>query len=304
MPTWRPPVTRGRFILSTGIEIGSVTIHRVVEQEGPFFEVKQFFPTLTRERLDENRGWLQPKFLDARDRLMLCIQSYIVQTPHHTIMIDSCVGNHKPRPTRSFWHMMNSDRYEKNLAASGFSVNDIDFVMCTHLHTDHVGWNTRLENGRWVPTFPKARYVFADRELAYWTTRQKDDPTACPWVTDSVLPIVAANRADIVTSAHAFNEFVTLIPTPGHTIDHYSVQVGKPGADAVITGDMIHSPLQARYPELGMMSDYDSGQAAESRRKLFGRFCDTSTVMCTAHLPSPSTARVVRWQDAFDFVDL
>ena len=286
------------------IEIGSTTIHRVVEQEAPFFEALQFFPTLTKERLEENRQWLQPRYLDPSDRLILCIQSYIVQTPHHTIMIDTCVGNHKPRPTRSFWHMMNSDRYEKNLVASGFTVDDIDFVMCTHLHTDHVGWNTRLENGRWVPTFPKARYVFADRELAFWTSRQQDDPEACPWVTDSVLPIVAANRADIVKSAHAFNELVTLIPTPGHTIDHFSVQVGKPGADAVITGDMIHSPLQARYPELGMMSDYDSAQAGESRRNLFGRFCDTSTIMCTAHLPSPSTARVVRWRDAFDFVDV
>ena len=199
--------------------------------------------------------------------------------------------------------MMNSDRYENNLAAGGFGVNDIDFVMCTHLHTDHVGWNTRLENGRWVPTFPKARYVFADRELAYWTKRQNDDPATCPWITDSVLPIVAANRVDIVKSAHAFNDLVTLIPTPGHTIDHYSVQVGKPGADAVITGDMIHSPLQARYPELGMMADYDSAQAGVSRRELFGRFCDSSTLMCTAHFPSPSTARVVRWKDAFDLVD-
>jgi len=290
--------------LPATIEIGSATIHRIVEQEGPFFDAMQFFPTITRELLDENRGWLQPRFLDARDQLMLCIQSYVVRTAHHTIMIDTCVGNHKPRPTRSFWNMMNSDRYEKNLAASGLGVNDIDFVMCTHLHTDHVGWNTRLENGRWVPTFPKARYVFADRELSYWTERQKDDPTACPWVTDSVLPIVAANRVDIVKSAHAFNDLVTLIPTPGHTIDHYSVQVGKPGADAVITGDMIHSPLQARYPELGMMSDYDAGQAAKSRRQLFGRFCDTSTLMCTAHFPSPSTARVVRWQDAFDLIDV
>jgi glyoxylase-like metal-dependent hydrolase (beta-lactamase superfamily II) len=289
--------------LSAQIKIGNVTIHRIIEQDGPFFDVMQFFPALTKELLDENRGWLQPRFLDAADRLMLCIQSYIVQTPHHTIMIDSCVGNHKPRPTRSFWHMMNSDRYQKNLAASGFGANDIDFVMCTHLHTDHVGWNTRLENGRWVPTFPRARYVFADRELGYWTERQKDDPDACPWITDSVLPIVAANRVDIVKSAHAFNDLVTLIPTPGHTIDHYSVQVGKPGADAIITGDMIHSPLQVRYPELGMMSDYDSALAGVSRRELFGRFCDTSTLLCTAHFPSPSTARVVRWRDAFDFID-
>jgi glyoxylase-like metal-dependent hydrolase (beta-lactamase superfamily II) len=289
--------------MPAGLEIGNVTIHRIVEQEGPFFDALQFFPTLTKELFDENRGWLQPKYIDAQDRLMLCIQSYIVKTPHHTIMIDSCVGNHKPRPTRPFWHMMNSDRYEKNLAASGFGVNDIDFVMCTHLHTDHVGWNTRLENGRWVPTFPKARYVFSDRELAYWTKRQQDNPSTCPWITDSVLPIVAANRVDIVKSAHAFNDLMTLIPTPGHTIDHYSVRVGRKGADAVITGDMIHSPLQARYPELGMMSDYDSAQAGQSRRELFGRFCDTSTLMCTAHFPSPSTARVVRRQDAFDFVD-
>ena len=106
--------------MSTAIEVSNVKIHRIVEQEGPFFEAMHFFPTMTRELLDENRGWLQPRFLDASDRLMLCIQSYIVKTPHHTIMIDSCVGNHKPRPTRPFWNMMNSDRYEKNLAASGF----------------------------------------------------------------------------------------------------------------------------------------------------------------------------------------
>jgi glyoxylase-like metal-dependent hydrolase (beta-lactamase superfamily II) len=117
-----------------------------------------------------------------------------------------------------------------------------------------------------------------------------------------VLPIVAANRVDIVKSAHTFDDLVTLIPTPGHTIDHYSVQVGKPGADAVIVGDMIHSPLQARYPELGMMADYDSGQAGETRRKLFNRICDTATLVCTAHFPSPSVGHVVRWRDAFELV--
>ena len=295
------PSGSGPTIMTTQIELSDITIHRIVEQEGPFFEALKFFPTLTKELLEENRAWLQPRFLDPADQLMLCIQSYLVRTPHHNILIDTCVGNDKPRPTRPFWNMMQSDRFERNLAATGLGVRDIDFVMCTHLHTDHVGWNTRLQDGRWVPTFPKARYIFADRELAYWTARQKDDAKAVPWVTDSVLPIVAANRADVVRSAHAFSDLVQLIPTPGHSIDHYSVLVGKPGADAVITGDMIHSPLQARYPELGMMADYDSKQAGVSRRQLFGRFCDTSTLMCTAHFPSPSTARVVRWRDAFDF---
>ncbi|HEV3240283.1 MAG TPA: MBL fold metallo-hydrolase [Casimicrobiaceae bacterium] len=288
--------------MSTQIQVGNTVIHRIVEQEAPFFPAFQFFPTLSKELYEENRGWLQPVFFDASDRVNLCIQSYLVQTPHHNILIDSCVGNHKPRPTRPFWNLMNSDRFEKGLKATGVGIGDIDFVMCTHLHTDHVGWNTKLENGRWVPTFPKARYVFADRELAYWTKRQQDDPAACPWVEDSVLPIVAAKRADVVKSAHAFDDLVTLIPTPGHTIDHYSVQVGKAGADAIITGDMIHSPLQARYPELGMLADYDSKQAGVTRRELFGRVCDSSTLMCTAHFPSPSTGRVVRHKDAFDFV--
>lgn len=288
--------------MSTKFQVGNTVIHRIVEQEAPFFPAFTFFPTLSKELYEENKAWLQPAYFDASDRVMLCIQSYLVQTPHHNILIDSCVGNDKPRPTRPFWNMMKSDRFEKGLAATGVGINDIDFVMCTHLHTDHVGWNTKLENGRWVPTFPKARYVFADRELAFWTQRQKDDPAASPWIEDSVLPIVAANRVDIVKSAHAFNDLVNLIPTPGHTIDHYSVQVGKPGADAIITGDMIHSPLQARYPELGMLADYDSKQAGVSRRELFGRVCDTSTLVCTAHFPSPSSGRVVQHRDAFDFV--
>ena len=201
--------------------------------------------------LDENLSWLRPTYIDpVSGQLVLCVQSYVVRTKHHNILIDSCVGNHKERTNYPFWNRMESDRYERNLAATGLTVNDIDYVMCTHMHVDHVGWNTRLENGRWVPTFPKAKYVFADRELAFWTEKERNDPGKQPWIADSVLPIVAAGRQEIVTSHHELSDVVKLIPTPGHTIDHFSVHVGKPGADAVIGGDMIHSPIQARYPEL------------------------------------------------------
>ncbi len=285
------------------LAVGDATIHRIVEQEAPFFDAFTFFPALTPDLFAENKDWLQPRFIAPNGQVVLCVQSYLVETPHHTILIDTCVGNHKPRPTRAFWNMMSSDRYERNLAAAGFGVQDIDFVMCTHLHVDHTGWNTRLQNGRWVPTFPNARYLFADRELDFWTKRQKQDPASCPWVEDSVLPIVAAQRADIVTSAHEFNDLVRFIPTPGHTIDHFSVHVGMDGTDALITGDMVHSPLQLRYPEIGMLSDYNSKQAGETRRTIFGRFSDTPTRICTAHFPSPSTGRVIRRQDAFDFVE-
>ena len=127
----------------------------------------EFFPTLTKELLEENRSWLQPTFIDpVSGRLVLCVQSFVIKTPAPQHPDRFLRRQHKPRPARPFWNMMNSDRFEKSLAAAGLGVNDIDYVMCTHLHVDHVGWNTRLENGRWVPTFPKAKYVMADRELA------------------------------------------------------------------------------------------------------------------------------------------
>jgi glyoxylase-like metal-dependent hydrolase (beta-lactamase superfamily II) len=286
------------------LTLGEITIHRVIEQEEQSFDGLEFFPGLTREILAENRSWLQPKYFDSTGKVLLCIQSYIVRTPRHIILVDSCVGNHKPRPELPFWNMLKSDRYEKNLAATGLAVSDIDFVLCTHLHVDHVGWNTRLENGRWVPTFPRAKYLFADRELDHWTRRQKEDPESCPWITDSVLPIVEAKRDERVKSDHVLDDLVKLLPTPGHTVDHYSVQVGKRGVDAIITGDMVHSPLQLRYPELGMFTDYSSQQAGETRRRLFERICETSTLLCTAHFASPSVGRIVRRGREFDFVSI
>ena len=290
--------------MPAAIALNDITIHPIVEQPRcTGFGVMDFFPALTKELLDENRPWLEPAFLDpAINALVLCIQSFIIKTPHHNILIDACVGNHKSRPTRPFWNMMNSDRFEKALAAVDLGVADIDYVMCTHLHGDHVGWNTRLDNGRWVPTFPKARYVMADRELAHWTQREKDNPQSVPWITDSVLPIVAANRAQIVKSDFAFSDAVRFTPTPGHTIDHFSVLVGGAGHDALITGDMIHSPLQGKYPALGMMSDYDSRQAEATRRTLFDRLCEEPTIVCASHFPAPSTGQVRRWGDGYKFV--
>jgi glyoxylase-like metal-dependent hydrolase (beta-lactamase superfamily II) len=142
----------------------------------------------------------------------------------------------------------------------------------------------------------------ADRELEHWTAREKENPASFPWITDSVLPIVAAKREQIVKSDFAFSEQVRLIPTPGHTIDHFAVLVGEPGRDAFITGDMIHSPIQGRYPELGMFADYDSAQAGKTRRKTFDQFCEHNTIICASHFPAPSTGLVRRWGDGYKFV--
>src|SRR5579864_2419555 len=160
--------------MSLKFAAGDLTIHRIIEQETTFLPATDMFPALSPELLAENRPWLRAaKALDADDGLILCFQSYVVKTPHHTILIDSCIGNDKPRSTRAKWHMKTDDAYLRALAAAGFAATDIDVVMCTHLHPDHVGWNTRLDNGRWVPTFPNARYVFGKTEFDHWAPENR-----------------------------------------------------------------------------------------------------------------------------------
>ncbi len=255
-------------------------------------------PGLTPEVLAENRAWMrEARALDDSDVLLLCFQSYVVKTPHHTILIDSCIGNGKPRPQRPKWNMKTDDTYLRGLAAAGFSVEDIDYVMCTHLHVDHVGWNTRLENGRWVPTFPKARYVFAKGEFEYWTAQ--NEKNAVPPFVDSVLPVVEAKREAIVSDDFAIGDHARILPTPGHTPGHVAFTLGCGKDDAVFSGDLMHSPLQTRYPELSAKFDVDQAQAAQTRRNFLERYCDTDTLCCTAHFPSPSAGRIRRRGDGF-----
>ena len=189
--------------MSLKFTVGDLTIHRIIEQETTFLPALEMLPGLTPEVLAENRAWMRAaQALDDSDVLILCFQSYVVKTPHHTILIDSCIGNDKPRPQRRSWNMKTDDTFLRGLAAAGFTVGDIDYVMCTHLHVDHVGWNTRLENGRWVPTFPNARYVFARSEFDYFS--EQNAKTALPYFVDSVLPIVEARRHELVG-----NDFAT-----------------------------------------------------------------------------------------------
>ena len=284
--------------MKTMFEVDDMTIHRIVEDEKGYTPALEFLPGLTPAMLEENRSWMEAaKALNpADDTLVLCFQSYVVRTPHHTVLIDSCIGNGKTRP-RPAWSGKQDTNYMSSLTAAGVGVEDIDFVMCTHLHVDHVGWNTKLENGRWVPTFPNARYLFTQTEYDYWEAENAREPIEC--IVDSVLPIVAAGRADLVTNTHALNDYVRLMPSPGHTIDHFAVALGRGADRAVVTGDLIHSPLQAKYPELSMRIDYDAAQGVASRRAFLEKYCDTDTLCCTAHFPSPSAGHIKRWGEGF-----
>ncbi|MEH2613590.1 MBL fold metallo-hydrolase [Bradyrhizobium sp. AZCC 1693] len=284
--------------MSLKFTVGDLTIHRIIEQETTFLPALEMLPGLTPEVLAENRAWMQKAgALDDKDVLILCFQSYVVKTPHHTILIDSCIGNDKPRPRFPKWNMKTDDTYMRALAVAGLSADDIDFVMCTHLHADHVGWNTRLQNGYWVPTFPNARYVFGKTEFDYWT--EQHAKASVPTFADSVLPVVEAGRSEFVGNGHEIGDHMRVLPTPGHTPGHVAFAFGRGRDAAVVSGDLMHSPLQARYPELSFKPDVDPAQSAATRRGFLERYCDTDTLCCTAHFPSPSVGKIRRAGNGF-----
>jgi glyoxylase-like metal-dependent hydrolase (beta-lactamase superfamily II) len=169
------------------------------------------------------------------------------------------------------------------------------------MHADHVGWNTRLENGRWVPTFPNARYVFSKKELEAWRDIGHAGFSRSP-LEDSVLPVLEAGRAELVANDFALGDHIRLEPTPGHTPDHVAVAIASNGASAVMCGDLMHSPVQCLHPEWVPWPDWDPALAAQTRRAFLERYCDTPTLVCTAHFPLPSAGRVVRAGNAFRFV--
>jgi glyoxylase-like metal-dependent hydrolase (beta-lactamase superfamily II) len=273
---------------------------RAIEMIMPFNR-QTFFPETTDAQWAPYRHWLEPNALDpATDELQFPMQSYVVRTSHHTILIDSCIGNDKERPNRPPWHYKSDDTYMRALAALEIAPEDIDFVMCTHLHTDHIGWNTKLENGRWVPTFPNARYVFSEKELAAWRDVGHEKFARTPY-EDSVLPIVEAGRAELVANDYALDDEVWLEPTPGHTPDHVAIALASKGESAIMCGDLMHSPVQCVHPEWVPWPDWDVELAKRTRREFLERYCDTDTLVCTAHFPLPSAGRIVREADGFRF---
>jgi glyoxylase-like metal-dependent hydrolase (beta-lactamase superfamily II) len=289
-------------------QVGDVTIARIVEREEPAFVASRLLPDATPEKLAPYRHWLEPKALDpATGLLILPIQSYVVRTRRHNILIDGCLGEDKTCRWQMRWHKMSGLRFLNDQAAHGLTPGDIDFVMCTHLHGDHVGWNTRLVNGRWVPTFSNARYVISRRELAHWQDYNRiasaDDYEEC--IDESVLPVVEAGRALLVSEDHAIDDEIWLEPLPGHTPGHYGVRLRSNGAEAIMIGDLMHSPVQCAEPGWRAGSDDDPALARRVRRRFLDSHADTDKLILTAHFPSPSIGYIRRQDRAyrFEYVD-
>jgi glyoxylase-like metal-dependent hydrolase (beta-lactamase superfamily II) len=235
----------------------------------------------------ERAPWLNGSFVDDGGYLLQRIQCLVVEIDGTRIAVDTCVGNDKTRANPG-WHDLQLP-FLDDLAAAGFPADTIDVVVCTHLHVDHVGWNTMLVDGHWVPTFPNARYVFTEPEFEYW--RDMSYPDGDDIFGDSVAPVADAGRVDLVPVNHRLDTGVRLDPTPGHTPGHVSVVIESEGEQAVITGDMIHTPVQVASVDLSSGFDYDPLAAADTRRGFLDRYAGGALVIGT-HWGGPGAGRI------------
>lgn len=287
------------------ISLGKFRIGRAVEHQGPFVRPEDFFPDWDPAVLAETRDWSGPVIDPASGEMILSFHAFVLRTERHTIVVDTCMGNDKERALRPVGHRRRGD-FLATLAAAGARPEDVDFVMCTHLHWDHVGWNTRLENGRWVPTFPNARYVIARREYQHMDAlhaRGESGMHATAFV-DSVQPIMRAERAVLVDDDYELEDGVWLEPCPGHTPGNVVINLRSQDARGVFPGDVLHSPLQLARPEWSSRACADQVLSAVSRRRLVEQHADTGNLVLPAHFCAPSAGRIVRRGSAFGFVSI
>ncbi len=255
-------------------------------------------PQATSEAI-QSMLWLAPHYATTEGRLKMTVQSWIVQTPGYNIVVDTCIGNGKQDRSVPRWNGLD-EPYLDALAAAGAPAEAIDIVLCTHLHVDHVGWNTKLVNGQWVPTFANARYVFGKTEYEHWAAHSPDGEHKAVF-GDSVQPIVTAGLADLVTSDHQICDEVSLISTPGHSPGHMSVLIKSDGAEALLTGDVAHHPCQMAHLDWSSTVDFDPVQSAETRKMLFSRFAGAPTLVFGGHF---DPGHLVRDGEAFRLIPI
>lgn len=271
----------------TTIQLGPVSIARVVEIPRSTYPTAQMLPDSTPEAIARHHGWLKPDFWDdASGDLGSRIQTFVVRTPEHTVLIDTGVGNDKMRTANPLWNQRHSS-YLDDLRAAGVAPEQVDYVLCTHLHVDHVGWNTRLCEGRWVPTFPRAKYVMCGEEWQFWKYETEAGREEYGCIADSVLPVMEAGQAVLADDDYTIGDFLRFEPSRGHTPGHVSVRLITSAGQAVFSGDLMHRTVQVAEPQWSSCFCYDRARAAKTRREFIERHADSRTLILPAHFPRP-----------------
>ena len=281
-------------------QIGDVVISSIFEHQKLFQTPWEFFVGCQHDVARAHMAEM-PDFLydAASERMVITFQSFLVRTPRHIILVDTCMGEDK------FDIAWDTSPWLDGLHAQGLGVEDIDYVLCTHLHIDHTGWNTRLDKGRWVPTFPRAKYLFERGEYAYWEQVARTGMVP-PGQRDGVwqincLPIAEAGQAELVSGAHRLDDYVSLIPTPGHSPGHYCVRIQSRGQEAIALGDLMHHMLQCREPDWSTRVCWQPEQASLARRNILSEAAQSGALLLPTHFPAPTAGRVVAEGERFHY---
>jgi len=280
-------------------KIGEVEIIQIVEMEDND-SFSTIIPESKPKRILEI-GWMRPHFADEKGNLKALVQSFLIRSNGKNILIDTCNGNEKSRPSMPAWGNLKTD-FLRKFRDVGVMPENIDIVACTHLHFDHVGWNTKIEGGKWVPTFPNAKYLFSKKEYDYWIKKpQKELADDLNGIDDSVTPVVEAGLAEFVSDDYRIDGNVRFIPTPGHTPHHISVVIESNGEKAIISGDVLHHPCQIAHQEWTTLSDAHPNQTIETRKKFLGEIKNSNTLLIGSHFADPVAGLVIKKGDNLIF---
>lgn len=276
-------------------KIGDVEITRLVEVNNWEDDITMLLPDATPETV-LSYPWLQPHFATPEGKMIISFQCFVMRTPQHQIMLDTCIGADRQREFDVFTNMQSS--FLDDLAHVGFKPKEIDFVLCTHLHFDHVGWNTHLVDGQWVPTFPNARYLFGREEYEHWLMlKETNGYHDLNHMYDAVQPVVDAGLVDLIEPDHNICPELSLRQTPGHTPGHVSICIESQGERAIITGDMMHNPIQLERPSDIGRFDMDQETAKNTRVQFVDDMANTDVFVIGSHFADPTGGWVVRDED-------
>ncbi|MEV6248937.1 MBL fold metallo-hydrolase [Streptomyces sp. NPDC051742] len=288
------------------IVLGDVEITRIVEWRGPFGPARGLVPAAGAEVWRDNEDWLAPDhWAPDGDSAVMALQSWVLRSGGRTVLIDTGAGDGRERPHSPHFHRRQGD-FPGRLERAGIRPEDVDIVVNTHLHADHVGWNTRDADGEWMPTFPNAQYLLpaADDfhfgpENAYGDGVQEDDRLV---YEDSIAPVHREGRILLWEGTHRIDEHLTLESAPGHTPGSAVLRLASGGDRAVFVGDLLHSPVQILDPSCNSCFCLDPVRAAATRRRVLERAADERELVVPAHFGGAGAAEVRREGAGFGLV--
>jgi glyoxylase-like metal-dependent hydrolase (beta-lactamase superfamily II) len=290
------------------ITLGDVTVTRIKEYYGSVgMGPADFFPDSPEGAWDTHGNWLAPDFWNAETgECISAIQTWVLRSAGRTILVDTGVGNHKDRPYAPVWSRLDTE-FLDNLAAAGIQPEDVDLVINTHLHIDHVGWNTRLDGRTWVPTFPNATYLMPQRDFDFWNPANNHETVFGRGnqnvFEDSVVPVHQAGLTQLWDDTHRIDENLRLDLAPGHTPGSSVLTLESGGDRALFVGDLVHTPLQIVEPETNSCFCEDPVQSRATRHKLLGRAAEDNALLFPAHLGGKGAAEVIRDGSKFAIKD-